>query len=262
MKVLVIEDEKSVAAFLRQGLEEQSFSVDVAYDGQMGRQMALQNQYDIILLDVVLPHFNGLQLCREIKQKAPAPVLMLTALGTTEDIVTGLDSGADDYLAKPFKFQELLARMRALARRTGNGVTETNFRMADLEVDFRSKEIKRGGKLIKLTVREFYLLHYFIQNKGRVVSRADIAENVWENSFSTGTNVVDVYVNYLRNKIDKNFSPKLVHTVYGMGYILRKKRRQNENQEQADHHFYSHRGSDYRRPEFLYLPTYHHLHAK
>ena len=220
MKILVVEDEPSVATFIKKGLEEQSFIVDVAYDGQIGKQLALQNQYDVIILDVILPHINGLQLCSEIKLHSTVPILMLTALGTTNDIVTGLDSGADDYLSKPFKFQELMARLRALARRKNNSTGETAFKIADLEVDFRTKQVKRNEELIKLTAREFYLLQFFIRNRGRVISRADIAEQVWENSFDTGTNVVDVYVNYLRNKIDKNFSPKLIHTVYGMGYIF------------------------------------------
>jgi DNA-binding response OmpR family regulator len=193
----------------------------VAYDGQNGKQLALQNSYDIILLDVVLPHVNGLQLCKEIKQQSNVPILMLTALGTTNDIVTGLDAGADDYLTKPFKFQELLARIRALVRRKNESNGEKNFNLANLEVDYRTKQVKRNGQLIKLTAREFYLLQYFIRNKGILLSRADIAENVWDSSFDSGSNVVDVYINYLRNKIDKDFSPKLIHTVYGMGYIFK-----------------------------------------
>jgi len=221
LKILVIEDEQSVASFIRKGMEEQSFFVDVAYDGQTGKQLALQNQYDVILLDIILPQINGLQLCREIKKEVAVPILMLTALGTTNDIVTGLDAGADDYLTKPFKFQELLARIRALARRTKESEVQSVFRLANLDVDYRTKAVRRDGKNIKLTAHEFYLLQYFIRNRGIVVSRADIAESVWENSMDTGSNVVDVYVNYLRNKIDKAFSPKLIHTVYGMGYIFK-----------------------------------------
>jgi DNA-binding response OmpR family regulator len=221
MKILVIEDEPGVVSFIKKGLEEQSFLVDVAYDGQSGRQLALQNEYDIILLDVVLPHINGLQLCKAIRKTSNVPILMLTALSTTNDVVTGLDTGADDYLTKPFKFQELLARIRALMRRKTDFNIEANFSIADLEVDYRTKQVRRNGQAIKLTAREFYLLQYFIRNRGMVLSRADIAENVWENSFDSGSNVVDVYVNYLRNKIDKNFSPKLIHTVYGMGYIFK-----------------------------------------
>lgn len=221
MKILVIEDEPGVASFIKKGLEEQSFIVDVAFDGQNGKQLALQNQYDIILLDVILPHINGLQLCKIIREHSNTPILMLTALSTTNDIVTGLDAGGDDYLTKPFKFQELLARIRALVRRKNDLNTESNFTIADLEVDYRTKQVQRKGQQIKLTAREFYLLQYFIRNRGMVLSRADIAENVWDSSFDSGSNVVDVYVNYLRNKIDKNFSLKLIHTVYGMGYIFK-----------------------------------------
>ena len=220
MKILVIEDEPGVTSFIKKGLEEQCFIVDVAFDGQNGKQLALQNQYDIILLDVILPHINGLQLCKIIRAYSNVPILMLTALSATNDIVTGLDTGADDYLTKPFKFQELLARIRALVRRKNDLNTETNFIIANLEVDYRTKQVRRNGQILKLTAREFYLLQYFIRNRGMVLSRADIAENVWDSSFDSGSNVVDVYVNYLRNKIDKNFLPKLIHTVYGMGYIF------------------------------------------
>ena len=221
MRILVIEDEAGVVSFIKRGLEEQSFVVDVAYDGRIGKELALQNQYDIVLLDIVLPVIDGLTVCREIRQYSDVPILMLTALGTTNDIVTGLDLGADDYLTKPFKFQELLARIRALVRRKANLHTSGNFTIANLEVDYRTKLVKRDGEMIKLTAREFYLLQYFIRNRGIVLSRADIAENVWDTSFESGSNVVDVYVNYLRNKIDKNFSPRLIHTVYGMGYIFK-----------------------------------------
>jgi two-component system copper resistance phosphate regulon response regulator CusR len=221
MKVLIVEDEQGVAAFLRRGLEEQSFVVDVAYDGQTGKNLALQNKYDIILLDLILPNINGIQLCEQIRKHSNVPILMLTALGTTGDIVTGLDAGADDYLTKPFKFQELLARIRALVRRKNDLNTSTVFTIADLEVDYRTKQVKRGGQMVKLTSREFYLLDYFIRNRGVLLSRSDISENVWDSSLETGSNVVDVYVNYLRNKIDKDFTQKLIHTVYGMGYIFK-----------------------------------------
>jgi two-component system copper resistance phosphate regulon response regulator CusR len=221
MRILVIEDEQSVASFIRKGLEEQSYVVDVAYDGQTGRLLASQHQYDVILMDIILPQINGLQLCKMIREESKVPILMLTALGTTNDVVSGLDTGADDYLTKPFKFQELLARVRALSRRRDESPAESIFRMADLELDPRTKEVKRSGQTIRLTARELYLLQYFIRNRGQLLSRADIAENVWNTSFESGSNIVDVYVNYLRNKIDKDFSPKLIHTVYGMGYIFK-----------------------------------------
>jgi two-component system copper resistance phosphate regulon response regulator CusR len=221
MRVLLIEDEPSVASFIRKGLEEQSFNVDVAYDGQTGKQLVTQNDYDIVLLDIVIPHINGIELCRQIRESSNIPIIMLTALGTTNDIVTGLDSGADDYLTKPFKFKELLARIRALVRRKGDINTNQLFSLADLEVDYKAKEVKRAGQKIKLTAREYFLLQYFIRNKGILLSRSDISENVWDSSIDPGSNIVDVYVNYLRNKIDKDFSKKLIHTVYGMGYVFK-----------------------------------------
>jgi two-component system, OmpR family, copper resistance phosphate regulon response regulator CusR len=221
MKILIVEDEQSVSSFIRKGLEEQSFLIDVAYDGQTGKQLIMQNDYDVILLDIIIPQINGLELCRQIRKQNNVPILMLTALGTTNDIVTGLDTGADDYLTKPFKFQELLARIRALVRRKDDIGTDTIFTISDLIVDYRSKQVQRNGRQIKLTSREFYLLQYFIRNRGILISRSDIAENVWDSSLDTGSNIVDVYVNYLRNKIDKDFSVKLIHTVYGMGYIFK-----------------------------------------
>lgn len=221
MRILVIEDELSVASFIKKGLEEQSFQVDMAYDGQTGLMLARQNNYHVVVLDLILPLINGLQVCKILRETNKVPVLMLTALGTTNDIVSGLDSGADDYLTKPFKFQELLARIKALSRRNQLQVTQSNFVLANLEVKYSTKEVFREGTLIRLTVREFNLLEYFISNMGILVSRADIMENVWDNSFDSGTNVVDVYINYLRTKIDKNFTPKLIHTIYGMGYIFK-----------------------------------------
>jgi two-component system, OmpR family, copper resistance phosphate regulon response regulator CusR len=221
MRILVIEDEHSVASFLKKGLEEQSYTVDVAFDGQTGLMLFSQNIYDVVLLDIVIPQINGLQVCRHIRQQSSTPILMLTALGTTDDIVTGLDFGADDYLTKPFKFQELMARIRALTRRNQHGYSETSYTIDGLEVDYRTKQVKRNGNNIKLSSREFYLLQFFIKNKGIVLSRAEIAENVWDESFESGSNIVDVYVNYLRNKVDRNYEPKLIHTVYGMGYIFR-----------------------------------------
>ena len=222
MKILLVEDEPNVAAFITKGFTEQTYQVDTAYDGLMGQKLAQQNQYDIIVLDVILPHINGIELCREIrKYDKNVPIIMLSALGATDDIVTGLDVGADDYIAKPFKFKELLARVRALTRRKDGQQSALVYQMADLEVNTQTKTVKRSGQVIKLTPREYYLLICLMKNKGIVLSRADIAENVWEDSFDAGSNIVDVYVNYLRNKIDKDFSPKLIHTVVGMGYIFK-----------------------------------------
>jgi len=222
MNVLLIEDELHVSAFIKKGLEEESFHVDVAFDGYTGKKLALQETYDVILLDIILPHINGLELCRMLREeKIETPILMLTALGSTDDIVTGLKTGADDYLIKPFKFSELLARINALIRRNRNQIINPVLNFKNLEINDFTKEVKRSNKLIKLTAREFSLLQYFINNVGIVKSRTQIMESVWGNSYNTNSNVVDVYVNYLRNKIDKDFFPKFIHTVTGMGYIFK-----------------------------------------
>jgi two-component system, OmpR family, copper resistance phosphate regulon response regulator CusR len=222
MNVLLIEDESHVSAFIKKGLEEESFHVDVAFDGYTGKKLALQEEYDIILLDIILPQINGLEVCRMLREeKIETPILMLTALGSTDDIVTGLKTGADDYLIKPFKFKELLARIDALIRRNRNSIINPLFNLAGLELNDFTKEVKRNGQALKLTAREFSLLQYFIRNLGVVKSRVQIMESVWGNAYGANSNVVDVYVNYLRNKIDKDFSPKLIHTVTGMGYIFK-----------------------------------------
>ena len=222
MNILLIEDELNVSAFIKKGLEEESFHVDAAFDGYTGKKLALQEEYDLILLDVILPQINGVNLCRMLREeKIQIPILMLTALGSTDDIVTGLDAGADDYLVKPFKFKELLARINALIRRHQNRTVNPVFKIADLEINEFTKEVRRNSQLIKLTPKEFYLLLYFVQNYGMVKSRTQIAESVWENTYYSNSNIVDVYVNYLRNKIEKDFSPKLIHTVTGMGYIFK-----------------------------------------
>lgn len=222
MNILIIEDEPKVASFLRQGLEEQGYDTDVVYDGEMGKAFALKHSYDLILLDIIIPFINGIELCRQIKEVRPhVPILMLTALGTTEDKVSGFDAGADDYLVKPFAFAELLARIKALTKRaTGIPEQAKTLKIADLELDLDKKVAVRQEKVIELTAKEFALLEYFMRNKGRVLSRADIAEKVWDITFDTGTNVVDVYVNILRKKIDRDYTPKLIHTRIGMGYIL------------------------------------------
>jgi two-component system, OmpR family, copper resistance phosphate regulon response regulator CusR len=222
MNILLIEDESHVSAFIKKGLEEESYHVDVAFDGYTGKKLALQEDYDIILLDIILPQINGLEVCRMIREeKIETPILMLTALGSTDDIVIGLRTGADDYLKKPFKFSELLARIDALIRRNQNRIVNPVFNFAGLELNDFTKEVKRNGQVIKLTAREFSLLRYFISYKGIVKSRSQIMESVWGNSYGSSSNVVDVYVNYLRNKIDRDFSPKLIHTISGMGYIFK-----------------------------------------
>jgi len=230
MNILLIEDEVNVSAFIKKGLEEESFHVDVAFDGYTGKKLALLEAYDLILLDLILPHINGLEVCRMLREeKILTPILMLTALGSTDNIVTGLKIGADDYLIKPFKFKELLARIDALIRRNQNRIINPVFKSAGLELNDSTKEVKRNGHVIKLTAREFSLLQYFMSNMGYVKSRMQIMESVWGNSYYNNSNVVDVYVNYLRNKIDKDFTPKLIHTVTGMGYIF--KEVANENQD-------------------------------
>jgi DNA-binding response OmpR family regulator len=224
-KILVVEDEQKVAAFLKNGLEEQGYTVDVAFDGYTGEKLALSNHYHLILLDVVIPVKNGVDVCRKIKFEKPhVPILMLTALGTTDDKVEGFEAGADDYLVKPFEFKELIARVKALTKRSQLKPQETPINnilsVSDLELDLDKKVALRGGKIIALTAKEFTLLEYFMRNKGKVLSRPQIAEHVWEVTFDTGTNVVEVYVNILRKKIDKDFPVKLLHTRIGLGYIF------------------------------------------
>jgi DNA-binding response OmpR family regulator len=223
MKILVIEDEPKVNAFIKQGLEEQQYEVDVAFDGLVGKKLAFKNHYDVILLDVIIPYQNGLELCQELRQQGiQTPVIMLTALGTTDDKVTGFDAGADDYLVKPFEFQELLARIKALTKRTSGVVQSGNvLKVGDLELNLDRKTVSRGDFEIYLTAKEYALLEYFMRNKGRVLARNEIADKVWDIQFDTGTNVVDVYVNFLRKKIDKDFPNKLIHTQIGMGYIFK-----------------------------------------
>lgn len=223
MKLLLIEDEPKTLQSIRQGLEENGYEVDIAYDGLIGKQLARNNAYQLIISDIIIPGINGIELCREIRSWGDeTPILMLTALGTTDDKVTGLDAGADDYLVKPFEFKELLARVRALTKR-GSTVSHTAqvLRFADLEVSLDAKTVYRSGNKINLTAREFNLLVYLIRNQGRVISKVEIAEQVWDIGFDTGTNVIEVYVNYLRKKIDKDYPVKLIHTQFGMGYVLK-----------------------------------------
>jgi two-component system copper resistance phosphate regulon response regulator CusR len=223
MKLLLIEDEPKTVQSIKQGLEENGYEVDIAYDGLIGKQLAKNNVYQLIISDIIIPGINGIELCREIRKGGDeTPILMLTALGSTDDKVTGLDAGADDYLVKPFEFKELLARVRALTKR-GSSVSHTAqiLRFADLEISMDAKTVHRSGNKINLTAREFNLLVYLIRNQGRVVSKVEIAEQVWDIGFDTGTNVIEVYVNYLRKKIDKDYPVKLIHTQFGMGYVLK-----------------------------------------
>jgi len=223
MKILLVEDEPSVAAFLHQGLTEQDYTVDVAADGLLGLHHAQSTPYDCLILDQMLPGLSGLEVCRQVRAHDPGvPILMLTALGETDDKIRGLDAGADDYLVKPFAFAELLARLRALVRRRTDAPAATApLRLADLTLDPSTKRVERAGQLIQLTAREFALLAYLLRHQGRVVSRAELLEHVWDMNFDTGSNVIDVYINFLRKKADKGFAAKLIHTLVGMGYVLR-----------------------------------------
>lgn len=227
-KILLVEDEVNVVSFIKKGLSEEGFLVEVAMNGEQGQKMALQYRYDLIILDIMLPGINGLDICREVrKQQITTPILFLTALGTAENIVIGLDRGADDYLVKPFKFIELLARIKAILRRRNANLQaqqareESKYKIDDLELDDYTKTVKRGDEFVTLTTTEYKLLLLFLKNQRRVLSRTEILEAVWDVNFNIGTNVVDVYVNYLRKKIDKSHDNKLIHTVVGMGYVLK-----------------------------------------
>ena len=223
IKILLVEDEKKIASALKTGMEEHGFYVMVAYDGFMGEKLFNNYKFDIVILDINLPGLNGYALSKMIRQKnREIPILMLTALGTVDDKVTGFEAGADDYLVKPFAFKALLVRVRSLLRRTIQGLPAGKvLQIADLEINLDSKEVTRSGKKISLTAKEFQLLEYLTRNKNKVVSRADIANKVWDIGFDTGTNVIDVYINFLRKKIDKDHSVKLIHTQIGMGYIMK-----------------------------------------
>lgn len=223
LKVLLVEDEVNVASFIQRGLSEAGYEVTVAMDGDTGYSLASAHEFAIILLDVMLPGMNGLDVCRRLRQENNyTPVLMLTALGSTENVVTGLDNGADDYLVKPFKFAELQARIRSLTRRNFAVVEKPDvLSMGDLIVNTSAKTVQRGGKAIALTATEYRLLEYMLKNQRKVLSRMEILEHVWGIDFNMGTNVVDVYVNYLRKKLDKGGSLPLIHTVIGMGYIMK-----------------------------------------
>jgi two-component system, OmpR family, copper resistance phosphate regulon response regulator CusR len=221
MKILLIEDERKTVQYIKKGLEENGYVVDAAYEGKTGMQLALRNSYHLVITDVIMPGLNGRDLCKELRAaRVETPILMLTALGDTDDVVEGLDSGADDYLSKPFEFKELLARIRSLTKRQTKQMND-RLHIADLVLDVNKKMVVRAGKKIDLTFKEYSLLEYFLRHQGRVIPRAELSKNVWNVDFDTGTNMVEVYVNYLRKKIDREFDKKLVHTQFGMGYILK-----------------------------------------
>lgn len=223
MNILLIEDEPKTLAFLRKGLEENSYVVDTADDGREGLRLAMTRPYQIIISDIVLPGMNGIDLCSQLrKNHVETPLLMLTALGGVGQVVKGLDSGADDYLVKPFEFQELLARIRTLTkRRTQSTQPAQLLTLADLELSVQSRTVTRSGKQIQLTAREYALLEFLLRNKERVLSRQEIVRHVWGLDFDTGTNMVEVYINYIRRKIDRDFPQKLIHTQFGLGYVMK-----------------------------------------
>jgi len=221
---LVVEDEKKIADTLKVGLMENGFYVEAAYDGKIGYQLLTSRSFDLVILDINLPGMNGYDLCKAIRYRnRNMLVIMLTSMSSLDDKVEGYDAGADDYMVKPFEFRELLLKIRALLKRTpGQDVPVGNMlRAGDLEMNLDNKEVHRAGKKIKLTAKEFQLLEYLMRNKNRVVSRADLAINVWDVDFNTNTNVIDVYISYVRNKVDKGFDVKLIQTHVGMGYILK-----------------------------------------
>ena len=225
MKLLLIEDEPSVISLIQRSLSASGHEISVAMDGESGLKMAVQHEFDIVVLDLMIPVINGMEVCRRIRQSnSGTPILMLTALSTTENIVSGLDAGADDYMTKPFKLAELEARIRTLTRRgkeSEKGKNVDILRIGDLVLDKVTKTVTRDSQVIDLTATEFRLLEFLISNQNKVLNRMQILENVWDINFNLGTNVVDVYINYLRKKIDKNHDVKLIHTIFGMGYVMR-----------------------------------------
>lgn len=224
MRILVIEDDQRVSELLHRGLRENGYETVVAYDGVTGLKLAIGQDFDLIITDIVMPGVNGLEVSREIRNKKPdVPIIMLTALGTTDDKVDGFGSGADDYLVKPFDFRELIVRIQALLKRYQSAPPKPQDRLTydNLMMDLKTKEVYRNNQAIQLTPKEFRLLQYMMENAERVLSRAEIAEKVWDTHFDTGTNFIDVYINYLRKKIDKQFDTKLIHTRQGMGFVLK-----------------------------------------
>lgn len=221
MRILIVEDEKKVAAFIKKGLEEETYAVDVAYDGEEGLFLASESQFDLIILDLMLPKLDGLEVLSKLREKKVATaILLLTAKDSVEDKVTGLNKGADDYLTKPFAFSELLARVRSLLRR-GSADAKTLLQVGDLTLDLVTHKVKRDDVEMELTGKEYSLLEYFMRNEGKVLTRTMIAEHVWDYNFDTFTNVIDVYINHLRKKIDKDYPKKILHTLRGVGYVMR-----------------------------------------
>jgi len=222
VRILVVEDEHKLAGVLKRGLEEHGFAVDVAYDGEDGLALATVTPYDLLVLDIMLPNVDGLRLCQKLRaQNIHMPVLMLTARDAVDDRVAGLDCGADDYLTKPFAFRELLARIRALLRRDARVATDPMLRIADLQIDTVSHEVRRAGKVIELTSKEYSILEYFARNPNRVLTRTQIAEHVWDFDFVSMSNLIDVYIGYLRRKLGDDREPRLLRTIRGTGYQLR-----------------------------------------
>lgn len=223
MKILLIEDDIKIIQSLRKGLEENGYEVDIAYDGTIGKLLARRNDYFVIVSDIIIPGINGVQLCRELRSAGiRTPFIMLTALGALEEKLVGFDAGADDYLVKPFDFLELLARIKVVTKRVqSEPVTVNVLRYADLEMNLSTREITRGGQRIDLTGKEYALLEFLLRNSERVLSKVDIAEKIWDIRFDTGTNIIEVYITLLRKKIDRDFPVKLIHTHYGVGYVLK-----------------------------------------
>jgi len=224
MHILIVEDDQRVAELINRGLQEHGYLTTLAYDGEMAKKLALRNDYNLIISDIILPKINGLDFCKEIRiQKPYLPIIMLTALGTTDDKLEGFDAGADDYMVKPFEIRELIARIHVLIKRVQNRNSQTFLlKYADLEMNLHTKIVKRNQQTVNLTPKEFKLLEFMLLNPERVLSRTEIADKVWETHFDTGTNFIDVYINYLRKKIDKPFLFNLIHTKSGQGFILKK----------------------------------------
>ena len=223
MEILLVEDEARIASLIQRGLEDQGYKMTLAYDGLMGKKLALSHPFDLIIMDVILPKINGIDLCKEIRQsQKDIPVILLTALGTTDDKLEGFDAGADDYIVKPFDFRELEARIRTLLKRKQNSepIAGRLLTYSNLEMNGNTMTVTRNGMPINLTPKEYKLLEFMVRNKERVLSRAEIADKVWNLQFDTGTNFIDVYINYLRKKLDKDFNPKLIHTRTGLGFIF------------------------------------------